>query len=181
MTQKIHTWKRVRSEPVADCKVFKVRRDYSVNSETGKEFPFYCIENSAWVNVIPVTKSGEVVLIEQYRHGIEEITLEIPGGLVDGDEDIKFAANRELLEETGYSPRETIYLGKSRPNPAIQDNWVYHYLAIDCKKTHEPEFDSTESVATKLVPFEAVKNLIADGKITHSLVIAAFYWHSLKN
>ncbi len=180
MTQKIHTWKRIRSEPVADCKVFKVRRDYSVNSDSGKEFPFYCIENSAWVNIIPVTKSGEVVLIEQYRHGIEEITLEIPGGLVDGGESPEFAANRELLEETGYTPRETIFLGKSRPNPAIQDNWVYHYLAIDCEKTQEPEFDSTESVASKLVPLGEINDLIRDGKITHSLVIGAFYWHSLK-
>lgn len=177
---KIDTWKINRSEIVADCKIFKVRRDYSVRDSDGAEHPFYCIENPDWVNVIPITTSGEVILIEQYRHGIEEVTLEIPGGIVDDGEDAKYAAERELVEETGYVPRETILLGKSRPNPAIQNNWVYHYLAVDCEKHHEPEFDATESVVSKLVPFSEIQNLLKDGKITHSLVIAAFHWLSLR-
>jgi len=180
MTKKIDTWKINRSEIVADCKIFSVRRDYSVRDSDGVEFPFYCLENGDWVNVIPITKEGEVLLIEQYRHGIEEITLEIPGGMVDNGEDAELAATRELVEETGYVPAETILLGRSRPNPAIQNNWVYHYLAIDCEKHHEPEFDATESVLTKLVPFDDVQNLIIDGKITHSLVVAAFHWLSLR-
>jgi ADP-ribose pyrophosphatase len=180
MTEKVETWKRIHSENVADCKIFKVRRDFSVRENSDVEFPFYCIENPDWVNVIPITKSGEVVLIEQYRHGIEEITLEIPGGMVDDGEDAKLAANRELVEETGYVPHETVYLGKSRPNPAIQDNWVYHYLALDCEKTHEVEFDSTEHVVTKLVDLSEIPRLIKSGEITHSLVIAAFHWFSLR-
>jgi 8-oxo-dGTP pyrophosphatase MutT (NUDIX family) len=180
MTEQIETWKIKRSETVADCKIFKVRRDYSIRNSDGAEFPFYCLENGDWVNIIPLTTAGEVVLIEQFRHGIEEITLEIPGGMVDNGEDARIAAERELVEETGYVPRETILLGKSRPNPAIQNNWVYHYLAIDCEKHHEPEFDATESVVSKLVPFEEVQNLLKDGKITHSLVITAFHWLSLR-
>lgn len=180
MTDKIETWKIQRSEQVADCKIFRVRRDYSVRESDGAEFPFYCLENGDWVNVIPVTTSGELVMIEQYRHGVETVTLEIPGGMVDDGEDAKFAAERELVEETGYVPKETILLGKSHPNPAIQNNWVYHYLAIDCEKHHEPEFDATESVLTRLIPLQEIQTLIAEGKITHSLVIAAFYWFSLR-
>jgi 8-oxo-dGTP pyrophosphatase MutT (NUDIX family) len=180
MPEKVETWKRIRSENVADCKIFKVRRDFSVREQSEKEFPFYCIENPDWVNVIPITRSGEVVLIEQYRHGIEEITLEIPGGMVDDGEDAKLAATRELVEETGFVPRETILLGKSRPNPAIQDNWVYHYLAVDCEKTHEVNFDSTEHVITKLVNLSEIPGLMANGEITHSLVISAFHWFNLR-
>jgi ADP-ribose pyrophosphatase len=180
MIEKVVTWQRIRSENVADCKIFKVRRDYSVRENEDKEHPFYCIENPEWVNIIPVTKSGEVVLIEQYRHGIEEITLEIPGGMVDDGEDAKVAADRELVEETGYVPRETIFLGKSRSNPAIQDNWVYHYLALDCEKTHEVKFDSTEHAVTKLVDLSEITQLIKSGEITHSLVIAAFHWFNLR-
>jgi ADP-ribose pyrophosphatase len=180
MTEKAETWQRIRSENVADCKIFKVRRDYSVRENDDKEYPFYCIENPDWVNVIPITTSGEVVLIEQYRHGIEGITLEIPGGMVDDGEDAKLAANRELVEETGYVSRETILLGKSRPNPAIQDNWVYHYLAVDCEKMREVEFDSTEHVVTKSVNLSEITQLIKSGEITHSLVIAAFHWFNLR-
>ena len=159
--------------------MFKVRQNLSESSE-GKESNFYVLENPDWVNVIALTEAGEVVVIEQFRHGIEEITLEIPGGMVDGDEDAGNAAKRELVEETGYTPREIILLGKSRPNPAIQDNWVHHYLAVDCKKTHEPEFDSTENVHTKLVDLSYISEAIKCGEITHSLVIAAFYWFSLR-
>ncbi len=176
MSQKIETWKIKNSENVADCKIFKVRRDYSVRQSDGAEFPFYCIENPDWVNVIAITNSNEVVLIEQFRHGIEEITLEIPGGMVDDGEKPETAAGRELLEETGFFSSKVILLGRSRPNPAIQNNWVYHYLAMNCEKTQEPEFDSTESVATKLISLNEVENLISSGRITHSLVIAAFYW-----
>lgn len=180
MTKKIETWKIKKSEIVADCKVFSVQRNHSVRESDGAEFPFYRLQNTDWVNIIPITKTGEVVLIEQYRHGIEEITLEIPGGMVDEGEDAEVAAVRELVEETGYQPKETVFLGKCHPNPAIQGNWVYHYLAIDCEKHHEPEFDATESVHTTLVPLEDIQKLITGGKITHSLVIAAFYWFSLQ-
>lgn len=180
MTEKVETWKRIRSENVADCKIFKVRRDFSVRPQSDTEYPFYCIENPDWVNVIPITTAGEVVLIEQYRHGIEGITIEIPGGMVDHGEDSKTAAIRELIEETGFVPREAVLLGKSRPNPAIQDNWVYHYLAVDCEKMLEVSFDSTEHVVTKLVDLTEIPDLIKSGKITHSLVIAAFHWFSLR-
>ncbi len=183
MTQTNQTWRRTRSEQIADCKVFNVRSDYSINSETGLEAKFYCIESPAWVNIIPVTITGEVVLIEQYRHGIEEITLEIPGGMVDDGEDFEIAAKRELIEETGYTPREIISLGKSRPNPAINDNWIYHFLALECEKTHEPDFDETEHAIVKLFALDEIPQLIRDEKITHSLVLAGFYkyWlHSLK-
>ena len=179
MQNTLETWKIKKSEQIADCKVFTVRQNLSKSSE-GKESNFYVLDNPDWVNVIALTESNEVVVIEQFRHGIEEITLEIPGGMVDGDEGAGEAAKRELVEETGYTPREIILLGKSLPNPAIQNNWVYHYLAIDCQKTHEPEFDSTENVQTKLVDLSYISKAIKNGEITHSLVIAAFYWFSLR-
>jgi len=73
-----------------------------------------------------------------------------------------------------------ILLGKSHPNPAINNNLVYHYLALDCEKTRETAFDEHESVVTKLVLLDNIEELIANGEITHSLVIAAFFWLRLK-
>lgn len=170
------TWKRNRSEEIADCRVFKVRKDFCVRESDDAEATFYVVENPDWVNIIALTKDEKVLLIEQFRHGAEEIITEIPGGMVDAGESHTMTAARELAEETGYTPREMILLGKSHPNPAIQNNWIYHYLALGCEKTGETKFDEHESVVTKLSPVSEIENMIADGTITHSLVIAAFHF-----
>ncbi len=175
MTEKPETWKKNSSRQVADCRVFKVREDFCERDSDCKESTFFVVENPDWVNIIGLTKEKQVVLIEQFRHGTEEIILEIPGGMIDDGEEPEAAAKRELLEETGYSSDKFIYLGKSHPNPAIQDNLIHHFLAVDCEKTGETSFDEHESVVTKLAAFDEIPNLIKDEKITHSLVIAAFY------
>jgi len=179
MTKNLETWKRKSSKKVADCRVFNVREDFCERESDGLEHSFFVIENPDWVNIIALTKENEVVLIEQFRHGIEEIILEIPGGMIDKNEKPETAARRELLEETGYSSDEFIFLGKSRPNPAIQDNWIYHFAAVNAEKIEEVNFDEHESVITKLLPFKDVKKLISDGNITHSLVVSAFYFLEL--
>ncbi len=175
MAEKPDTWRRVESKKIADCRVFKVREDLSERAGDAKRATFFVVENPDWVNIIAVTVDEKVVLIEQFRHGAETIVLEIPGGMVDENESPENAARRELLEETGFSSDEFIYLGKSQPNPAIQNNWIYHYLALNCEKMAETKFDEHESVITKLVLLDEIPGLIRNEKITHSLVLAAFY------
>lgn len=179
MKETVETWKRKSSKQVADCRVFKVREDFCERESNGKTGSFFVCENPDWVNVIALTRNREIVLIEQFRHGIEEIILEIPGGMIDGDEKTETAARRELLEETGFSSDKFILLGKSRPNPAIQNNTIFHYLALDSEKTEDVSFDEHESVVTKIVSLEDAKKLIADGTISHSLVIAAFHYFAI--
>ncbi|MEJ7712512.1 MAG: NUDIX hydrolase [Pyrinomonadaceae bacterium] len=100
--------------------------------------------------------------------------------MVDPGEEPLEAAARELLEETGYRAKEIIYLGKTHPNPAIQGNWIHTYLAPDVFFEGKPAItDSTEQTLVKLVPLESVPSLIAEGRITHSLVVVGFHWLAL--
>ncbi|HEV2704907.1 MAG TPA: NUDIX hydrolase [Pyrinomonadaceae bacterium] len=172
-------WRRESSEQLADCRVFRVRRDISLNPRDGRAHDFYVIEAPDWINVVPLTAAGEVVLIEQYRHGTDEVTLEIPGGMVDPGETPRESAARELLEETGYEATELVALGRTRPNPAIQDNWIHTFLARDVQFRGAPSFAGTEHTVTRLVPLARIPSLIADGRITHSLVVVGFHWLAL--
>lgn len=169
-------WRRERSERLADCRVFKVRRDHSADPRDGRVHDFYVIEAPDWVNVIPLTDDGRVVLIEQYRHGTGEVSLEIPGGMVDEGESPRDAAARELFEETGYEAGEVSLLGRTRPNPAIQDNWIHTFVARGVGHRGEPSDTGTEQTVVRLVPLERIPALIAEGKITHSLVVVGFHW-----
>lgn len=171
MTERPEKWANVSRKTLADCRVFEVTERIS-ESENGQTASFFVIESPDWVNVVPVTEEGQVVLIEQYRHGTEEITLEIPGGMVDEGESPADCAARELTEETGYSAGELVYLGWSRPNPAIQSNRIHHFAAFGCSGGAEQRFDEHESIRVREVPLEELTALVESGAISHSLVLA---------
>jgi 8-oxo-dGTP pyrophosphatase MutT (NUDIX family) len=170
------SWQVVRTEVVADCRVFKVRRDVSHDRRDSREHDFFVIEAPDWINVVPLTVDGQVILIEQYRHGSKKVTLEIPGGMVDEHESPEETAVRELLEETGYRAGAIELLGRVRPNPAIQNNWLHSFVARDCVLAQPPQPDSLEQIDVRLAALEEVPRLIAIGAIDHALVIAAFYY-----
>ena len=123
---------------------------------------------------------NEVVLIRQYRHGIRDVPLEIPGGLVEGKDTPEEAAIRELREETGYEASAMIPLGKVLPNPAIQNNRCYTYLAKDVVLAGEQQLDDQEDIEVLCRPFEEVPRLIREGVVSHSLVVAAFFKYYLE-
>jgi ADP-ribose pyrophosphatase len=172
-------WKCIGAEPVADCEVFKVKRNRSLNPRDNSEHFFYCIEAPDWVNIIPLTSNNEIIMIEQYRHGADIVTLEIPGGVVDKDESPHETAMRELLEETGYLANNVRLIGRTYPNPALQNNVLHTFVAHDVEYHKEQSFDLTEHTVVQLVPVSELPFLIANGKINHSLIVNSLYWFTL--
>ena len=172
----IKKWNVTGSKHLSSNRVFSTRKDTSVSPITGEEHDFFVIEAPDWVNVVAITDTDEVLLIRQYRHGIGAETVEIPGGCVDPGETPLEAAKRELLEETGYVSRDWTCIGAVIPNPAIQNNTCYTYLARGLRKDKEPNFDTTEYIVTFTAPVRDMAKLVAEKQITHSLVVSAFYW-----
>ncbi len=177
----IKPWPCVRSQSVQSFRVFSIRKDTALSPRSGAEHDFYVIETQDWVNIIPLTVDRRVVMIKQYRHGSREVTLEIPGGLVDPEESPENAAARELLEETGYQTGDMAEIGVSNPNPAIFNNRCYTFVARNVAKARDPIPDQTEDIEVALIPLADIPQLIRKGKIDHAIVISAFYWLFLQN
>ena len=168
-------WKVVSSQKDRSYRVFSLRTDRAVSPRTGKEHGFFILESTSWVNIIPLTSDGKVVMVRQYRHGAGEVTLEIPGGLVEEGDTPETAAIRELVEETGYTAGKVIPLGNVQPNPAIQNNRCYSFIARDVHLTREQSQDEKEDIEVVLRPLSEIPSAIRNGEITHALVLAAFY------
>lgn len=168
-------WKIISAKQDKSYRVFSLRTDRAVSPRTGKAHDFFVLECAPWVNVIPITPEGEVVLVRQYRHGVRNLTLEIPGGLVEEHDTPETAAVRELYEETGYKAPEMKPLGSVHPNPAIQNNLCYTYLAKDVFRAGPQEPDEKEDIEVVLKPLDDIPRLIREGEITHGLVVVAFY------
>lgn len=161
------------SRPVADHRILRVRYDQYRFEPSGRTQDFVVLEMPAWTNVVPITDDGQVVLIRQYRHGIKQVTLEIPGGVVESGEPPEAAAARELREETGYAAERLRSLGQVLPNPAIQDNFCHLFLAEGCRHVQEPQPDPFESIQVTTYPRAAIPGLVRNGEIAQAMVIAA--------
>ena len=169
----VDRWKKIGSKERADFRFFSVREDRSISPRTGREHDFIVMEMNHWVNVVAVTPQGRIVMVRQFRHGTEQTGLEIPGGVIETGEDPAQAAARELLEETGYTAREIAPLGKVAPNPALQDNWCFSFLARDACKTNEQMLDAGEDIDVLEVDPAEIRALVDSGEINHGVVVVA--------
>jgi 8-oxo-dGTP pyrophosphatase MutT (NUDIX family) len=168
-------WRRLGAERMARCRVFDVDRVRFAPPDGRDAREYFLVEAPDWINVVPLTSDGRVVMIRQFRFGIDEVTLEIPGGMCDGTEPPLAAARRELREETGYDTDDFADLGWVHPNPAVQTNRCHTFLARNARRVGPPEPDDDEAFEVVMVPLGEIPALIKDGTITHALVVAAFY------
>jgi 8-oxo-dGTP pyrophosphatase MutT (NUDIX family) len=176
----IEPWRAISSRPLGDFRVFSVREERRVSPRTGAALDFFILDAANWVNVIALTPDGQMVLIEQYRHGSNTVELEIPGGVMDATDTSPEATGcRELAEETGFIGEDPQIVGQVFPNPAIMSNTCFTVLVRDCRQVKAVKFDQGEDLATRLVPAAQVPELVASGQIRHSLVVAALFQFDL--
>ncbi len=166
-------WRQSLPEKVGEYRVFQVCRvelEDANGMPRGDAFTFRCND---WCNVIAITPDDDIVLVWQYRFGKDAFSLEIPGGVIEAGESPLNAARRELREETGYEAEHIELLQVVDPNPALQSNRCYTFVAHRARRTSPTAFDPQEELATVRAPIARLADLLDGGQITHSLVTGA--------
>ena len=150
--------------------VFRHEMEDAEGRPLGEGFTIECPD---WVSVVPVSDDGRVALVRQYRHGIDAFTLEVPGGVIDPGESPDAAAARELVEETGWVAGSLEPLGWTHPNPPIQSNRHFMFLARGAHPARAAIDDPDERCELVVLPLAELRARVAAGEITHALVLVA--------
>ena len=169
-------WKKRGTALVAHTRIFDLRSVRYHHPARKITRDFYVVHSPDWVNVIALTPDNQLVLVNQFRFGVDGFSLEIPGGVMEPGEDPVAAGLRELREETGYEGRRARVIGVTHPNPAIMSNRCHFVLVEQCKKTAGIEWDPDEEIERLAMPVEKVYGQVRAGKITHALVLNALLY-----
>lgn len=154
------TWRTLDREKVYTSPIFDIRRVRRESSD-GREGDFIEIDAPKWATVIPWFRNEAglacFLMVRQYRHGSDSVTIEFPAGTVDRDEDPKEAALRELREETGCIPTgEVVEIGSVSPNPAFMNNRVWFYFIEGVERVGDQHLDVHEQLDILEIPVQEV-------------------------
>jgi 8-oxo-dGTP pyrophosphatase MutT (NUDIX family) len=163
-------WRLAETREVGHFRVFAVDNSDLYDSEGRRRGDVYTMRCSNWCHVIPITPEGQVVMVWQYRFGSDELSLEIPGGVIDEGEEPIVCAARELLEETGYAAGALEPFGVVQPNPALSGNRLHSFIARDVTFARATAFDPLEELEVALVNVADIASLLDSGVIQHALV-----------
>lgn len=174
----IRDWEILSREVVNDFGIVKIRKKQARSPRTGGVSDILAIDFPDWALVLAITAEEAVVMVRQYRHGIEQVCLELPGGLIDPEDSAnEEAARRELLEETGYHSSALIEIGRCYPQPAVLSNRCFFFLAENAEKIQEPQLDEGEDIEILKVPLKEIPSMIEKKEINHGMVLLAFYYY----
>lgn len=172
----IEKWRKLASKYLVKEKWATLRVDTCELQDGVVKDDYYVLEYPNWVNAVALTEEGKLIMVRQYRHAADIISLEVPGGVIDGDEEPEFAVKRELLEETGYSFKTCKLVAELYPNPATSTNKTFTYVLTGGVKTHEQHLDEHEILNVEEYTIEEVKQLLQDNQIAQSLHVAALHY-----
>ncbi len=173
-------WKTLSSEYLVKSKYFTARKDKCETPE-GKIIPeYFVVELGLTLCALAFTEDDKAIMVKQYRHALNKVTLEIPGGFVDENEDPEKAIARELLEETGYEFSNYEYVGEVAANGGVLNNYTKLYLATGGKKVSNQNLDHNEDIRVELIPMNELIQLLLQNKIEQSLHANCIFYALLK-
>ena len=173
-------WKTLSSEYISNHIYFTARKDRCQREDGAIIDPYYVVELPTSATALPLTEDGKIVLVKQYRHPIDEVILETPGGFIDKGEDFATGMKRELLEETGYSFSHIEPLGRVAANPGLLNNYTELFLATGGKKINTQQLDHNEEIEIVLVTIEELMDMLMKQEIKQSLHVNCIFFALLK-
>jgi ADP-ribose pyrophosphatase len=179
-SDKPHHWEKTASRLHADCKIFDVYKSRFRHPIRQLEGDFFVIDAPDWITVVAVTEKMELVAVRQYRFGIEDLSLEVPAGVMETGEDPLETGIRELREETGFEGDNAEVLGWVYPNPAIQNNRCYVIGVHQARQVSSTDWDEHEEVQTQLIPLTKLDERLARGDFQHALSVCTFHFYRMK-
>jgi ADP-ribose pyrophosphatase len=169
-------WKVLESTYAVADRWLRLRTDV-VSSPTGRILPpCHILETADWVDVIALTGDLNIVLVEQYRHGVAQMRTEFPAGTVEVGEEPLAAIKRELLEETGYASNEWHLLGSAPVYPLVQTNRIHSFLALNACRIAEQDLDEGELIRTHELPMSEFIDRVQSGSIELPALQLADLW-----
>jgi 8-oxo-dGTP pyrophosphatase MutT (NUDIX family) len=168
-------WEKLGDSLIASTRIFELRSQKYRHPVRDTTRDFVVINSRDWVNVVALTPDNHLVLVRQFRFGIDTFSLEVPGGIIEAGEDPVAAGLRELQEETGYVGKSARLLGSVNPNPAIQNNRCHLVFVESAEPTAHSAWDHDEEIEVSTAPVEEVFAWARTGKITHALVLNALW------
>ena len=175
-------WKVLSSEKLLSKGIWLNIRQDTVQLPNGAVLPTdFVMEFQCWINVIAITKDGQMVMEDQYRHGLGETHYELVAGVIDPGETPLEAAQRELSEETGYEGGEWQQFMVLSPNPGNHNNLSYTFLATGVEKVCDQHQEPTEDIHVHIMSKEDVHTLLQQGEIIQALHAAPLWKYFAQN